>query len=61
MSYFSKNSGVVVSISEFDRTEEITKETYPIYNYIGGYIGYVDHGKVFLKDEELIDPLKPGD
>lgn len=58
MSYFSKSSGVVVSISEFDRTEEITRDVYPIYNYVGGYIGYVDHGNVVLKDGTLIDPIK---
>ena len=56
-SFFSKTSGVVVSISEFDRTELITKDTYPVYNYAGGYIGYVDHGKIILMQDALIDPV----
>lgn len=58
MSFFSKSSGIVVSIPEFDRTEEITVDVYPIYNYVGGYIGYVDHGNVFLIDATRIDPIK---
>lgn len=55
--FFSKTSGVVVSKTEFDRTELITKDTYPIYNYAGGYIGYVSNGMVILKTDALIDPI----
>lgn len=57
MTFFSKSSGVVVTISEFDRTEEITKDMYPIYNYAGAYIGHVDHGKVILKEGGWVDPF----
>ncbi|MDD4440010.1 MAG: hypothetical protein PHS04_18550 [Tissierellia bacterium] len=57
MSYFSKSTGVVVTIPEFDRTEPITCDMYPIYNYAGCYIGYVDHGNVVLKEVASVDPL----
>ncbi len=56
-SFFSRTSGVVVSKSEFDRTELITKDMYPVYNYAGGYLGYVSNGEVILKKDALIDPI----
>lgn len=55
--YFSKTSGVVVSKPEFDRTELITNDTYPVYNYAGGYVGYVSNGEVILVKEPLVDPI----
>lgn len=57
MRFFSKSSGVVVKISEFDRTTEITETMYPIYNYAGNYIGYVENGAAVLCKNASVDPF----
>jgi sporulation protein YlmC with PRC-barrel domain len=46
--YFSIFSGVVVTISEFDRITELTESCFPVYDFRGKYIGYIEDEKIHL-------------